>query len=41
MILGAYLDCSRNAVMKPSELKKYIDILSKLDGKVITTIYRI
>ncbi len=30
MILGVYLDCSRNAVMKPSELKKYIDILSML-----------
>ncbi len=28
MIVGAYLDCSRNAVMKPSEVKKYVEYLS-------------
>ncbi len=33
MIIGAYLDCSRNAVMKPSELKKFIDLLSALGYK--------
>ncbi len=33
MVIGAYLDCSRNAVMKPCELKKLIDILSALGYK--------
>ncbi len=28
--LGVMLDCSRNAVMKPSTVKRYIDILSSL-----------
>ena len=27
---GVMLDCSRNAVMKPESVKKYIDILSDL-----------
>lgn len=26
---GVMLDCSRNAVMKPSEIKKFIDVLVK------------
>ncbi len=33
MILGAYFDCSRNAVMKTDEIKKYVDILSVLGYK--------
>ena len=28
--LGVMLDCSRNAVLKPEAVKRYIDILSRL-----------
>ena len=28
--IGVMLDCSRNAVMKPSSVKNYMDILSKM-----------
>ncbi len=33
MILGAFLDCSRNAVFKVEEVKKYVDYLSPLGYK--------
>lgn len=28
--LGVMLDCSRNAVVRPEQVKKYIDILQRL-----------
>ncbi len=30
MVLAAYLDCSRNAVMKVEEIKKYVELLAAL-----------